>query len=105
MRDKKYSTKTSLALDTRIIFGLADGMGWCLEPKPWDIFLSLKHYEIYKIKNQFSILHSIREGHTNEMCMDFFGAKLKCVYEHNETTLNYCRERSHNKFFKICFKL
>lgn len=42
MRDKKYSTKTSLALDTRIIFGLADGMGWCLEPKPWDIFLSFK---------------------------------------------------------------
>lgn len=42
MRDKKYSTKTSLALDTRIIFGLEDGMGWCLEPKPWDIFLSLK---------------------------------------------------------------
>lgn len=25
MRDKKYSTKTSLALDTRIIFGLAEG--------------------------------------------------------------------------------
>lgn len=68
-------------------------------------FFPLNHYEIYKIKNQFSILHSIREGHKNEMCMDFFGAKLKCVYEHNETTLDYCMERSHNKFFKICFKL
>lgn len=32
------------------------------------------------------------------MCMDFFEAKLKCVYEHNETTLDYCRERKKEKY-------
>lgn len=42
MRDKKYSIKILLVLDICIIFGLVDGMGWCLELKLWDIFFFFK---------------------------------------------------------------